>query len=403
MAWIERREGHTKTSYRVHYKDRFTGKKRNKSFGRRKDAQYFLETIQSKDSILAHTTSGSTVQNALERWCSLSKTIGRGGREPVERSTALQYESHANILEGMIGDVKLSKLTPKLCEDLRGRLLLRYSRTYAKKIMSSFKSALNQAVSDQLISSNPASDVFILISSRQKKSKRIKIPTLVEVQRLTDSIDTLMTASDEKIRKAWQRYGPMFYTQLYSGMRPTEVRGLSWKDVDWQQSCLHLRQDADQFGEIGLLKSGAAYRTIPLPDFIMEMLRTWRDACPKGEHDLVFPNWSGNVENHANIHRRGWYVLCRKASLMDMHEDRRERVRYPLNTLRHLKASLEIALGRPPKRIQELMGHEDIRLTFDTYGHLFETEALKDDPNDLTRLIASGAKQESNGCQTGAR
>jgi len=403
MAWIEKREGIKKTSYRVHYKDRFTGRKRNKSFGLRKQAQAFLENVGSQENAITHSDGKATVITAIDRWLTLSTTTGRGGREPIERSTAMQYANHARVLTELIGGLRLSEITTQVCEELRDNLLRRFSRPYAKKFLSSFKSILNQAVRDGLILKNPAQDVFILISSRQRKANRIKIPELWEVQKLTDNIDALMVSSDAKTRKAWERFGPMFYTQLYSGMRPTEVRGLAWKNVDWEQSCLHLTQDADQFGEIGLLKSGAAYRTIPLPEFVMEMLNAWESACPKGEHDLVFPNGNGNVENHANIHRRGWYVLCRRAGFMDRDKDGKESVRYPLNTLRHLKASLEIALKRPPKRIQELMGHEDIKLTFDTYGHLFKNEALQDNPNDITKLIASGASLSKNGCQMGAR
>lgn len=185
-------------------------------------------------------------------------------------------------------------------------------------------------------------------------------------------------------------------------MRPTEVRGLPWIDVDWSNKCLHLTQDADEFCQIGQLKSAAAYRTIPLPDFVMSMLEHWKEICPAGDGDLVFPNWAGKVESHSNIYRRGWYVLCREAGFVEIGEDGKERAKYPLNTLRHLKATFEITLERPPKRIQELLGHEDITLTFDTYGHLFKSDTLKDDPNDMLNLIKSGGATDTNGCQMGA-
>jgi integrase len=41
--------------------------------------------------------------------------------------------------------------------------------------------------------------------------------------------------------------------------------------------------------------------------------------------------------------------------------------------LRHAAASLFIAhLGWTPKRVQTVMGHSSIAMTFDLYGHLFE-------------------------------
>jgi integrase len=42
-----------------------------------------------------------------------------------------------------------------------------------------------------------------------------------------------------------------------------------------------------------------------------------------------------------------------------------------LHALRHAAASLFIEQGFTPKRVQALMGHSSIQVTFDTYGHLF--------------------------------
>jgi integrase len=49
--------------------------------------------------------------------------------------------------------------------------------------------------------------------------------------------------------------------------------------------------------------------------------------------------------------------------------------KYGLHSLRHAAASLFIEQGFPPKRVQALMGHSSIQVTFDTYGHLFPSEA----------------------------
>lgn len=49
--------------------------------------------------------------------------------------------------------------------------------------------------------------------------------------------------------------------------------------------------------------------------------------------------------------------------------------RYNFHMLRHAAASLFIAyLGWTPKRLQTVMGHSSISITFDLYGHLFENK-----------------------------
>jgi integrase len=46
---------------------------------------------------------------------------------------------------------------------------------------------------------------------------------------------------------------------------------------------------------------------------------------------------------------------------------------YGFHSLRHAAASVFIAtLGWTPKRIQSVLGHASISMTFDRYGHLFE-------------------------------
>jgi integrase len=43
--------------------------------------------------------------------------------------------------------------------------------------------------------------------------------------------------------------------------------------------------------------------------------------------------------------------------------------------LRHAAASLFIAyLGWTPKRVQTVMGHSSITMTYDLYGHMFENK-----------------------------
>jgi len=50
----------------------------------------------------------------------------------------------------------------------------------------------------------------------------------------------------------------------------------------------------------------------------------------------------------------------------------RDAPKYGMHSLRHACASLWIENGMNPKRIQTLMGHSTIQMTFDTYGHLFK-------------------------------
>jgi integrase len=61
--------------------------------------------------------------------------------------------------------------------------------------------------------------------------------------------------------------------------------------------------------------------------------------------------------------------------------------------LRHTCASLLISLGAHPRAIMERLGHSDINVTLNVYGHLFPSleEQLTQGLDELYRTIADGS------------
>ena len=121
-------------------------------------------------------------------------------------------------------------------------------------------------------------------------------------------------------------------------------------------------------------------------------LKEWKLACPKGAQGLVFPNGNGNPESLSNIYRRGFVPLQVATGIaidtgkLDGKGKPIMRAKYGLHSLRHAAASLFIEQGFRPKRVQALMGHASIQMTFDTYGHLFPSE--DDDQAAVAQLQA---------------
>lgn len=369
MADIRKRVGEKGITWQLRFSDPNSGAQRYKTFARRKDADAFLAELPRSDYV--HDSDTITVSQAADRWLDVCERFGRKGREPVEHSTLKQYKLHAPIIKGMIGAANLNALTPVICDKFRDDLLAAYSRKYAKKILTSFKAILSQARTDGHMRHDPAENTVILISKRHTKGDEAAIPSVEEVRSLLAKAAALRDGSNEQMAKAWSRYYPFFLVLAYSGMRPGEAIGLPWKDVDFKSNTIRVTQDAGDDGSIGLPKSAAAYRTIHMPRFVMVELMKWELKCPASEHGLVFPNWSGSVESHSNLTHRGWYSLLKACGMMAKDEP----PKYPLKSLRHVRASLEIHNGATAKELQMLMGHSSVQITFDVYGHLFKDHA----------------------------
>jgi integrase len=177
---------------------------------------------------------------------------------------------------------------------------------------------------------------------------------------------------DAALAVAKGKWRPFLLVAIRCGLRASELRGLRWLDIDFKKSELHVHQRADAYNTIGPPKSEASERTIPIPPATLQALKDWKKKCPRGE--LVFPNGDGNVENHANIVTRGLAPTLVAAGVTDLDGA----AKYTgLHALRHYFASwcinrrVDGGLELPLKVVQERLGHSNISMTADTYGHLF--------------------------------
>jgi integrase len=330
-----------------------------------------------------------TVAEAADIW------MDKGELENLERSTLRQYRNHVDlhIKPSRIGTEKLARLSTPAIEAFRDDLMRKCSRPMARKVLVSLKSILSEAQRRGLAAHNPAAPVKVDAKKREKGRLVVgrDIPSKEEAQKI------LATTAG--------RWRPFFIVAVFTGMRASELRGLSWADVDFARKVVHVRQRANLWCEIGAPKSEASDREIPMSPMVVNALREWRLACPTGELNLVFPNGSGNVESHANIANRGFYALQRAAGIVVPATDEKGeplmvpatdengepvidadgkpvlrqaiRPKYGLHALRHFFASWAIKRGFSPKRLQALLGHSSIQMTFDVYGHLFPS--LEDD------------------------
>src|SRR5436309_5507335 len=291
----------TKTAWIADYFDH-EGKRHIKTCKTKKEADAFLVQARHEVARGVHTPENAsiTVAEAAKLW------IEKGELEKLERSTLRQYGNHVKLhINPLIGNVKLARLSTPAIENFRDDLLKKASRAMARKVLASLKSILGEAQRRGLVAHNAASPVRVDVKKRENGKLTVgrDIPSKAEVQII------LSTAAG--------RWRPLFATAIFTGMRASELRGLTWDDVDFERNVIHVRQRANLWGEIGAPKSAAGDREIPMSPMVVNALKEWRIACPKGPLKLVFPNGVGKVESHANIANRGFYALQIEAGIVD--------------------------------------------------------------------------------------
>lgn len=170
-----------------------------------------------------------------------------------------------------------------------------------------------------------------------------------------------------------RRYRPLLATGAYTGMRLSEVLGLSWDDVDFAAGLIHVRHQLAR-GRRGPPphrippKTRASIRQIPLlPQLAAVLLQHKRGSRFSRGSDYVFATSRGTAFLHHNVSKR---VLRRAAVDAGLdHDGRRPR----FHDLRHTFAShLIIDVRLDVAQVSAILGHARTSMTLDTYTHLFE-------------------------------
>ncbi len=355
MASIRKRVwtsgGDEKTAWVVDYKDQ-EGKRVLRTCPTKREAEAFRTEMGYEVSQGTHSRASASIRvaQAGKEW------VKQGELDGLERATLREYRNHLkHHINPLLGTVKLSDLSVPTVNNFRNRLLEHgCSQAMAKKALGSLGALIATAQDNGRVSRNVVREM----TGRRKRGtkrhkKRVEIPTKDEIRSM--------------LNEAEGHWRPLIVTAIFTGFRASELRGLSWEHVDFDNKVIHVRQRADRWNEIGTPKSEAGTRDVPIPPMVVNTLKEWKLACPEGPLDLVFPNGRGNIENLGNIHRRGFGALQIACGIVK--DDGKPK--YGIHALRHAAASLFIEQGLTPKRVQVIMGHSSIQMTFDTYGHLF--------------------------------
>jgi integrase len=367
-TWVTRK-GEQKTAWLADYFDQHR-KRHTKQFTTKKAADAWLLRARGEISEGIHTPdAGSiTLAEAGKRW------LARCEAEGLERATLQHYQiALKRHIEPFLGALRLTQVSPPVVENWRDELLRRCKRPRAQSILDCLKGILKNATRQGLLAYNPASGTRIDQKKREREPIEVGrgIPSKEEVQ-------AILLATPE-------RWRALLVTAAFTGMRASELRGLTWDAVDLRQGVLEVRQRADFWGTQGPPKTAAGRRKIPLAPIVVNALKEYRLAYPPGQDGLVFYTRSYGrgprfgVLGHSALSRM-FPAVQREAGVVDA----TGRHKYHFHALRHFFASAGIEAGFAPKRLQAILGHASITMTYDVYGHLFPNP--EDDQTKLATI-----------------
>ncbi|WP_456340129.1 site-specific integrase [Streptomyces europaeiscabiei] len=313
----------------------------------------------------------TTLGEWLEQWLEYKQ-------RDVETSTIRAYRMSLVHVHDKLGHVRLQELTEDQVRDFIDELVsggrrmggtagTRLKVSTVEGILTRLREALGRAVVRKLITVNPAQ--YVRVSKQDKKTdkqenQRAKPWNVEEVQRFIRGI--------ERDRL----YAPMLLSLM--GLRPAEVCGLRWSDVDLKLGTVEIANARTMVGNVKVLekdtKTEAGERVLPLPSKALDALKKFkarqaREKLSAGEgytdSGYVAVDALGRPMNTRHLRERA-YRLMRELEL--------RRVR--LYDARHSCLTYLAVSGVPDVVLAAWAGHASSSFTKRRYVHP-DVEALR--------------------------
>ena len=287
----------------------------------------------------ARRKSTGTTQEYLEKWVD-------GKAKTIKASTADGYRKAVNgRLVPALGAVPLADLrrhhVKTMCEGME------VTNKRIANVLSVLRTALDEAVVDELIDSNPIAGWTYARNEAPKEEDDVDPFTADEQARILEQLDG--------------QGRNLLQFAFWTGMRTSELVGLQWADVDLVRGEVRVRRATTQAakGSAETPKTASGKRTLKLLTAARAALEAQRSHTQMaGSHVFHDPRTDKPWAGDAPIRKTLWQPALQRAKV---------RYRYPYQT-RHTYASMMLSAGEHPMWVASQMGHADWGMIRRVYG-----------------------------------
>ncbi|WP_242217990.1 tyrosine-type recombinase/integrase [Shinella zoogloeoides] len=429
MATVRKREwthkGEVKTAWVVTYTDQ-EGKRRLKTFDKKKDAEAFRVQVEGEMARGIHVADNSSVKvgEAIDEY--LRDAERRWKRNDITGMTLRGKTTKMQLVKATIGAHLVSKLSSSVIETMMDRF--REERAFKPNTLRGIQfecvTFLDFCIRKKWAKRNVLKDEPL---STPKKERRTKIPSMEDIAKLLEAAAIYRDGENLHSHVVQQ---VMVALGVFGGLRPGEVFALQWEDVDEVANVLRIRHSFNRVDGLKDTKTAAGKRLVPITAPIRQALDAAarfralaRMSAGPGHRGMTISainlrtrtDWRKGVQpsseqiaaakrGHIVLSNQGkpltpqaafctWHSLMKAAGLV---EEKTGLGRFSPHALRHAAASLMIKSGMPALNLKTVIGHSSINITYDIYGHLFpEDDRTKTVLEEIaTQFDATSTRQQ---------
>jgi len=263
-----------------------------------------------------------------------------------------------------LGSRQLRRLTPAMLNRLYADLLADGHLTKDGGLSAKTVRYIHTIVHKSLADAVDTGLVAMNVAERAKPPRpRARLATEISFWEAHELRAFLEAVRGHRLEAAW-------HVAAMTGMRRGEVLGLRWKDIDFDNARISVRQAlvAVAYEVIASTPKNHHVRVIDLDEGTVEQLRAHRirqqaDRDEWGtdyqDRDLVFCKEDG-TPIHPHTFSQAFERLVAKMDLPIIR----------LHDLRHTHATIALKAGIPVKVISERLGHESPAFTMKQYAHV---------------------------------
>lgn len=318
-------------------------------------SEQYAEMLMAERGIFQKAKQKVMFCDLLDSWFEYKKAHNQIGIQ-----TARAYAAHLKGIKEYFKGKSVNQVTWQNVQAFLDNYLDK-SKSSARQKKIIIGQALQWAVSDGLITVNPAKDSRIII--QQKAGRRSEVPFQAYLD-MVYNIDLI----------AYLRDRSLFALIAFTGMRRGEVLALRWQDIDWAGGIINIRRTVIFDGNKPVLKdpkTEAGIRAYPIIPQLQEVL------LPMKKDIGYIVSLDGLSPLSETAYFRAWERICKQINPDG----------YTAHQFRHTVVSiLASSPNISPKTTQTMAGHSDFSTTMDVYAKT-EVETLLTAGRLFTEMI----------------